>query len=181
MDHVNESELVSMKGEPSPPDGSSPHPDSADDVHARSAPTHISPIKGDRSQYSTENSSKLYPVTIVLYQLPVDGKADVIIYPFCNANWSSGGKGIGVTQMTIEVPRGGVMPMRSFGLNRRRLSFKTSNACDELRISLYLNSSESLIQGRVDLSTGGWARFESEIDETNVTQRGSFALMIGGA
>jgi hypothetical protein len=65
-------------------------------------------------------------------------------------------------------------------VNRNRISFATDNSCDELRLSLYLNTSERLIQGCIDLSTGGWVELRSAFDETNIVRRGSFALMLEG-
>jgi hypothetical protein len=167
MDHMAENEQASLGANASQGD---------------SLPTSLASMSGNKSgcDSPTGSESKLYPVKLIFYELSAEGKVDVTIYPFCSASWSSGSRGLGVAQISVEVPQGAVMPIKRFAINRNRFSFRMTNSCDELRLSLYLSSNEKMIQGRVDLSTGGWVRLKSEFDETNVTQRGSFALMVEG-
>jgi hypothetical protein len=167
MDHMAENEEVSA-GASAPQSGS--------------RPSFVAPTGKNNGSCDSAAASekKLYPVKLIFYELPAEGKVEVLLYPFCDASWSSGSRGLGVAQISVEAPRGAVIPARRLVVNRNRISFATDNSCDELRLSLYLNTSERLIQGCIDLSTGGWVELRSAFDETNIARRGSFALMLEG-
>jgi hypothetical protein len=167
MDHMAENEEVSA-GASAPQSGS--------------RPSFVAPTGKNNGSCDSAAASekKLYPFKLIFYELPAEGKVEVLLYPFCDASWSSGSRGLGVAQISVEAPRGAVIPARRLVVNRNRISFATDNSCDELRLSLYLNTSERLIQGCIDLSTGGWVELRSAFDETNIVRRGSFALMLEG-
>jgi len=123
--------------------------------------------------------ARTYAITMSFYNLPTDGKIEVLTYQFSDCRWVIKDPVSGVVWMILEAPQTEMLPVRDFALNGRRLNFNIFNGCAELRLLLFLSARDNLLQGFSDLPAGSWMSLESENDKTNVMGRGSFALMLG--
>lgn len=128
----------------------------------------------------SNESARTHAITMGFYNLPVDGKIEILIYQFSNCRWLIKDPVDDVVRMLVEAPRAEILPVRNFVFNGRWLNFNLFDNCAELRLLLLLSARNKLLQGFADLPAGSWMSLESDDDKTNITGRGSFALMLGG-
>jgi hypothetical protein len=125
------------------------------------------------------SSKRNYSVTLHFQSLSANGIVDILLYSRGNPVWCVKDQADGIIRMRLEAPANATPALQRFAFNRKRLHFEVADGCPDLRLSLYMNSDATLLQGRVDLPVGSILTFESDVDKTNVVGRGSFALMLG--
>lgn len=116
-------------------------------------------------------------VIIALSQLPADGRVRIRLHDDQTSSWAMGDAKADLVGIAVETAsRNSVLKLNSFVVNRRELIFSTYAACDEIRITIYLQCIGGAIRGYVDLPLGASATFQSEVDRTSLIGLSSFCL-----
>lgn len=131
----------------------------------------------DMLKRSNQPSSTRRRVSIILTQIPVDGRVRIILRDNPEAAWTMGDAKADLVGISLETAsRNDVLKLSYFVLNRRELIFCSYAACAEINIIIYVQCARDAICGYVDLPLGASAMFQSEVDRTSLVGLSSFSL-----
>lgn len=127
---------------------------------------------------TTQSEQACWPITLIFANLRADSKAIVTVHPDEFALWGSGDARDGLVGWSLESSRDPVLNLRSFVINTHELFLQTDEACEEIRVRLYVHTVEAAVRGRIDLPPGASVTLESAIDRTSVIGLSSFFLQL---
>lgn len=122
-----------------------------------------------------------YPIELTFYTLRASSEARVQLDASMQARWGNGepdSKLVGISLCAL--PRGTTLTLSSFIVNFREIHLVTYQACQEIRVRLYVHTLERSFSGRVDVPPAGAVTIESPLDRTTLAENGlsSFVLAV---
>lgn len=122
-----------------------------------------------------------YPIELTFYTLRANSEARVQLDASMQARWGNGepdSKLVGISLCAL--PRGTTLTLSSFIVNFREIHLVTYQACQEIRVRLYVHTLERSFSGRVDVPPSATVTIESPLDRTTLAENGlsSFVLAL---
>jgi hypothetical protein len=134
-------------------------------------------MNDDISTKSRKSVSNKKCVSIILNQIPADGKVRIWLRDKPISAWALGDEKADLVGVSLgTASRSDVLKFNYFIINKCELMFCSYAACAEIRIIIYIQCESDAIRGYVDLPIGASAVFQSEVDRTSLVGLSSFAL-----
>jgi hypothetical protein len=142
-------------------------------------PHDSAPETADSSDSHRSSSTLKRWVKITLFQLPVDGRVRICLREDQTSTWAVGDPDADLVGIALETPsRNTILKLNNFILNKHELIFSSYAACDEIRLSIWVQCTSNAIRGHVDLPLGASVTFQSEVDRTSLVGLSSFSLSV---